>query len=240
MYKIAICDDDEFYLKELFENVTKYLKEKNLYYKVIPFSDGWALLSDIENNKLYDIYILDIEMPCYSGIDISKAIANYDCNPIIIFVTSHIKYAVDSYNYNIFRFIPKKELEQRFPLALNAAFSRLDEQKEDFYYIQNDRRCLKIPYRDIVYIYKSEKNSIIVLSNSEIKVRKTLKELFNELKQEDFIFVDRCYIVNIQMINGIDDCMAKLSLKTGKYLDISKSRIQEVKKALNAYWGKRI
>jgi len=45
----------------------------------------------------------------------------------LFFVTSHIKYAVDSHNYNVFRFIPKAELEARMALALKSAKLKLDQ-----------------------------------------------------------------------------------------------------------------
>ena len=42
-------------------------------------------------------------------------------------MTSHIKYAVDSYHYNVFWLIPKAKLEARMALALKAAKLKLDQ-----------------------------------------------------------------------------------------------------------------
>lgn len=44
--------------------------------------------------------------------------AQYDSALLIIFVTSYLKYAVDSFDYNIFRFIPKTELKDRLAKAI--------------------------------------------------------------------------------------------------------------------------
>ncbi len=240
MYRIAVCDDDETFLKDITQDITAYFEKEGVYHKCVEYKSGLALLADIEDKKLYDIYILDIEMPVYSGIDITKEITQYDPTPFIIFVTSHLKYAVDSYNYNIFRFIPKSELKGRLTLALRAAFSKLDEQKENYYFISNNRRFEKISYKDILYIYKDGKNSVFVLSEQEIKVRKTLEMVYRELGTGDFIFIDRCTIVNIQLIKKIDCKAAKIKMKNGKEIDVARIRIQELMKELNSYWGKHI
>lgn len=240
MYRIAVCDDDEVFLKKLIQNINRYFEKEKLCHELMVYQAGLVLLSDIENNKLYDIYILDIEMPVYSGIDITREIARYDPVPLIIFVTSHLKYAVDSFDYNIFRFIPKTELKDRLDLALRAAFSKLDEQRDRYYFISNNRRFEKISYKEILYIYKDGKNAVFVLLELEVKVRKTLETVYKELGGEDFIFIDRCTIINLQSIKEIDFKMAKIKVKNGREIDVARIRIQDLKKELNSYWGKHI
>lgn len=63
-------------------------------------------------------------MPKFSGIHITKVIKELDNEAIIIFVTSHIQYVIDSYDYSIFRFIPKSEINQRIDCALTAALKK--------------------------------------------------------------------------------------------------------------------
>lgn len=240
MYRIYICDDDAVILSQITDHVKRYFLNMAQECEIIEYSSGVSLVADIENGKLANIYILDIEMPVYSGIDITKIIVNYDADPIIIFVTSYLKYAVDSYDYNVFRFIPKIELGTRMEFALKAAKLKLDQQSDNCYYIKNNRKFQKIPYNNIIYIYKSEKNSIFVLRDSEIKIRKTLNDIYKEINSEDFMFIDRCYVVNLQMINEIDFKSSKILLKSGKTILIAKVRINEIKERLNNYWGKRI
>ena len=85
MYRIAVCDDDENFLKDITQDITAYFEKEGVYHKCVEYKSGLALLADIEDKKLYDIYILDIEMPVYSGIDITKEITQYDPTPFIIF-----------------------------------------------------------------------------------------------------------------------------------------------------------
>ena len=70
------------------------------------------------------------------------------------------------------------------------------------------------------------------------KVRKSLQQIFDELQAQEFIFIDRGYIVNIIQIMKISDSMAYL--KNGEILPISRSHLQEVKKQINRFWGAHI
>jgi DNA-binding LytR/AlgR family response regulator len=240
MYRIAICDDNKIHLDNICEKVNKYLYEENALHIVKKFNSGFDLLNEIEGLKLYDIYILDIEMPIYSGVMITNVIKKYDSEAIIIFVTSHIQYVVDSYDYNIFRFIPKNEIDQRLFSALRAAFKKINQQNSVYYYIQNNRRYEKFAYKDIIYIYKEGKNSVFVLNTHEIKERKSLNDINKVLNTEDFIFVDKCYIVNIQMIIAIDSSNANVQLKFDKSINVSKGKIKELRQKINIYWGSKI
>lgn len=70
------------------------------------------------------------------------------------------------------------------------------------------------------------------------KVRKSLQQIFDELQAQEFIFIDRGYIVNIIQIMKISDSM--VYLKNGEILPISRSHLQEVKKQINRFWGAHI
>ena len=67
------------------------------------------------------------------------------------------------------------------------------------------------------------------------KVRKSLQAVFDELDSEEFIFIDRGYIVNLIHIMQIKNSTAVL--KNGAVLPISRSHLQAVKEQINNYWG---
>lgn len=240
MYRIAICDDDKIFLAEVTKMLNDFFADSEMLHTIVPYQGGFGLIHDVAGHIQFDIYILDIEMPGYSGIDIIKAIESIRNEPIIIFVTSHLQYAVDSYGYNVFRFIPKTELKNRLPSALQAAFARLDQQSSLCYVVQNKRRYEKLLFGEIDYIFKDGKNSVFVLTDTMIKVRKPLGEVYEELNSEDFMFIDRCTIVNLQMIKGLDQKLMRVLFKNGTAIVIAKLRLQELRQKLNTYWGKRL
>lgn len=237
MIRIAICDDETVALHE--KVVRNSLKQCGIGYEITLYSQSSNLIYDIiEDNQFYDLILLDIEMPEISGMEIPNQIRPFLPNVKIIFVTSHIEYAIDAYELSIFRYVPKNDLESRLSTAVVDAAKLIELEEGYEYTIKTMNRLQKIPFKNIYYIWRSGKNACIVSSNGTSKVRKTLQQVFNELNAPEFIFIDRGYIVNIIHIMEISDGMAVL--KNEKKLPISRSHLQDVKQQINKFWGEHI
>ena len=90
-------------------------------------------------------------------------------------------------SYQFLDIFQKILLSSRLPLALRDAFNMIKMQSDKFYTIEMPSRVEKIPYNKILYIQREGKNSVItLLDNSTTKVRKSLSQVFKELKSEDF------------------------------------------------------
>ena len=159
-------------------------------------------------------------------------------NVKIIFVTSHLEYAIDAFELSIFRYVPKNDLDNRLAAAVIDAAKLIELEAGKEYTIQTSNRMEKIPYKDIYYIQRDGKNASIVSGIGISKVRKSLQQVFDELNTPEFIFIDRGYIVNIIQIMKISGGMAVL--KNGDRLPISRSHLQEVKQQINRFWGAHI
>ena len=73
---------------------------------------------DIQEQKHYDLILSDIEMPKMNGMELAGYIKSYLPQVFIIFITSHIKYAIDAYELSIFRYVPKNMITERLKPAL--------------------------------------------------------------------------------------------------------------------------
>ena len=111
MIRIAICDDEEEAVT-LHEDIVKdSLKSCGIGYEITTYTHGGNLLSDItDDGFFYDLILLDIEMPDVTGMELSEKIKLSLPNIRIIFITSHIEYAIDAYELSIFRYVPKNDL----------------------------------------------------------------------------------------------------------------------------------
>lgn len=240
MVRIAICDDEKEAVSLHEDIVKRNLQACDIGYEIILYTHSDNLLSDItDDGFFFDLILLDIEMPNLSGMELTKKIAAYLPNVKIIFVTSHIEYAIDAYELSIFRYVPKNDLKERLTSAVVDAAKLIELEAGKEYIIQTAGRMEKIPYRDIFYIQRdSGKNSVICTSIGMSKVRKSLQHIFEELDTPEFIFIDRGYIVNIIHIMKVSGSMA--FLKNGENLPISRSHLQEVKQKINHFWGTHI
>lgn len=239
MIRVAVCDDDSKAVALHEAIMRQALDGCALIGEIRAYTDSDNLLYDIaEDNFRYDLILLDIEMPSLNGMEITERIKPYLPDVKIIFITSHIEYAIDAFELAIFRYVPKADLEKRLITALTDAIKLIALEAGQTYIIHNASRLEKIPYRDILYIQREGKNASIVSIQGISKVRKSLQQIHGELDANEFIFVDRGCIVNIAHIMQIRDGMAHM--KNGDTLAISRSNLQEVKQMINAYWGNHI
>ena len=240
LVRIAICDDDKEAIKSHGDIVKDCLRSCGIGYEIAAYTQSSNLLSDItDDHFFYDLILLDIEMPGITGMELSEKIKPHLPNVKIIFITSHIEYAIDAFELSIFRYVPKSDLSNRLVSAVVDAAKLIELEAGREYIIQAARRMEKIPYKDIFYIRRDGgKNSMICSRLGISKVRKSLQQVFDELQAQEFIFIDRGYIVNIIQIMKVSDSMAYL--KNGETLPISRSHLQEVKKQINRFWGAHI
>ena len=90
MINFIICDDVEKYRKTIENIVSKYMMKNKLEYRTHLFSDYNEDFLKMVNKKLtFKVYILDIETPTSSGIDIARVIRRKDIDSVLIFLTGH-------------------------------------------------------------------------------------------------------------------------------------------------------
>lgn len=239
MIKIAVCDDDSHAVAAHKEIVKNCLLQNGMAGDIAAYDTSGNLLYDITEDKFFfDLILLDIEMPGNTGMEIAKEIKPYLPNVKIIFITSHIEYAIDAFELSIFRYVPKNDIEKRLPGAVKDAMKLIGLEEGKMYTIQTNSRLEKIPYKEIYYIERDGKNASITAMGGVSKVRKSLQQVYEELGAEEFIYADRGCIVNIIHIMQIKDSMAVL--KNGVSIPISRGHLQDVKAQVNNYWGMHI
>lgn len=239
MLRIAVCDDDQTAISTHKEIAEKCLKQCGCIGQIEVYASGSNLLYDITEDHFYfNLILLDIEMPKNTGMDIAAEIKPYLPNVKIIFITSHIEYAIDAFELSIFRYVPKNDIDKRLYSAIEDAVRLISLEDGKAYTIQTNSRLEKIPYRDILYIERDGKNAGFVTENGVSKVRKSLGQVYEELHAEEFIYIDRGCIVNMIHIMQVRDGMAVL--KNGRSLPISRSHLQDIKEQINQYWGTHI
>ncbi|WOO38565.1 LytTR family DNA-binding domain-containing protein [Anaerocolumna sp. AGMB13020] len=235
MIRIAVVDDNEVYITEIKDIIVRYFNEKNKAIKLQCYDKSELLLFDLGEEIKYDIYILDIEMPNYNGIQIAEKIRRGDTTSPIIFITSHLKYSLIGYEYNVFRYIPKSMISLKLVAALDDLVPTFDTIDDKFYLISNSSRYEKVSFKNIYYIYKDGKNSMLVCNDKTSRVRKSLKDVFLELDQERFLFIERGYIVNISHVIKLE--ANDIYMRDGEILHVGRVYAQDVKLKIFNYWS---
>ena len=239
MLRIAICDDDNNAVAAHKKIAETCLMQNGSAGKIDTYTASDNLLCDItEDGFFFDLILLDIEMPGNSGMEIAEKIKPCLPNVKIIFITSHMEYAIDAFELSIFRYVPKNDIDKRLFSAVRDAIKLIELEDGKAYTIQTNCRLEKIPCKEIYYIERDGKNARISAVCGISRVRKSLQQVYSELNAEEFIYIDRGCIVNMIHIMQIKDGMAVL--KNSVSLPISRTHLQEVKAQINDYWGAHI
>ncbi len=240
MIRIAICDDNAEAVAQHEAIVKRCLQACGIGCEIAAYTHSENLLCDItDDGFFYDMLLLDIEMPGLTGMELSGKLKPYLPNVKIIFITSHLEYAIDAFELSIFRYVPKDDLENRLEAAVTDAARLIELEADREYIVQSAGHMEKIPYRDIFHIQRDGgKNVLICSSLGTARARKSLQQVYEELDAPEFIFIDRGCIVNIIHIMKLNNGMAYL--KNGDALPVSRSHLQEVKRQINQFWGAHI
>ena len=239
MLNIAICDDDALILSKVEELVGVFFRTHCIEMKMQSYQLSENLTYDLQDGLYYDLFLLDIEMPGIDGRELAKSIHNNMPAAKVIFITSHLEYAVEAYEFSIFRYIPKTAIEEKLSAALNDFYKLYRLERNEFYTIQVKNYVEQLSYRDILYILKEGKYAVFHLANGRTNsVRKTLAQVFKEINKDYFYFADRGCIVNLANVIGMNE--NGILFSDNQRLAISKASIADFKAILLRFLGKQI
>lgn len=224
--KIAICDDQEIYRKNIKEKILKFLKLLNITGSIFEYESGNSLLIDILNKK-FDLIILDIIMDELDGISTARAIRILDKDVEIVFLSRYEEYAIKGYGLNVCDYLLKNENEDK----LKEIIHKISKNKRNRTIVLKMQK--EIVSFDINQIYFFEVNNrIITVHYDAYGVYKTkefyskLDEVEKQLKEEAFYRSHRSYLVNIKKIRKIAskeiyfNVEARAMVSRNKYLEL--------------------
>ena len=172
------------------------------------FHSAEDLLETLSHKVKCDILYLDINMPDgLSGYELAKKIRTVDQQIAIVFVTNNHDYAINGYQLNILRYIPKPFTDQQIYETLDIVFKQLQLLEGHKIVVTTKGQQLVIPYREILYIESQGHNlKIFTISRlNYIQVRSKVSEMIKQLDTKLFIQTHRGFIVNVMYSQHQED-----------------------------------
>ena len=197
MINLLICDDNPKITKQVSELIVIFEKKYKINFLIDIKHSGDFVLN---NNKSYDIAIVDIEMPGISGLRLSEKLKELNSDIIVIVLTSFQNYLDSAMKIHVFRYLSK-------PLDKNRFYSNLKEAIEEYRLISksiilkyNDEVHL-IKTKDILYIENQKYGSIVYTTRGDFYINIKPKELNRKINQDKyFIFSHNSILVNLQNV----------------------------------------
>ena len=238
MVKIAVLDDEPIFLERISKKVDAYFKKYHMKTQVDGYSNGKVLLDEVKDGKRYDIYVLDIEVPDLSGVELGRRLREISEVCFILFITAYPQYAIEGYDSRAYRYILKDEWENRLEETLQKIQKEMNDWNAPSYRITINDRLEKIPVKHIYYAKKDGKNVVFYTREGKSSIRKTLAQVYAELLDGDFIYVDRSYLVNLEHVMKLKH--REVYMANGDIVPVSYPRLEQVKKGINAYWRSHV
>lgn len=238
MYKFALVDDENMFLKILDQKLSNILFQKHVDYHLSSFNKAIDFLKTLSKEN-YDIVFLDIDMPDENGIDIAHRLRNLCHPPVVIFVTSKEKYMRDAFGMNVFAFIVKEEMDKELAPIMADCLTYLE--KNNGVTLKTNQGLHRFYFNDIICVY-SEDRKIQLITHLEVFqiYQETLGSIIQKLNHPQFVSPNRGSIVNLRYVSHTKKGCITLEHTDHKEY-ISRERVKEFDRIFTDYvLGQRI
>lgn len=227
-YKIAICDDcvaDVDYLVVLAE---KWAERTGNRITVRKFSSSEAFLFCYEEEKDFDIFLLDIEMGGENGVELARKIRKDNDTVQIIFITGFPDYMAQGYEVAALHYLMKPVEQDKLCEVLDRAAVNLVKSEKRLK-VSFDRQTDFLPFDKILYIEADRQFVRIHTDHHIYRMKASLTEVEMTL-DERFFRCQRSFLVNLGMVVRIrNHCVV---LKNGEEISISRGKAKEIADAI--------
>ena len=206
MIRIVICDDEKKILDEVEGYIKNYAeKENDLDIEVFRFDSAKTLISAIEDGKSFDIFVLDVYIGDDMGTALAGDIRKFGIESPIIFATTSLEHAPQSYETGTLRYLIKPIDPGKFYEAMGVALVWARKMSEHFLKFKTENGVASVNANHIMYSEAHDHYQYIRKDDGEeIKVRMTVTELFTMLsKYGGFVRIGSAYIINLRHVKNV-------------------------------------
>lgn len=228
-YKIAICEDSVTDLNRTTEILNSWGTQLEIQYDVYTSSE--SLLQEY-TKKNYHIFLLDIDLPGISGMDLASILRKNNKKAIIIFLTSFEDKMQKAFEVGAFRYLLKPVSEEELTLALNKALLALSEEYRVFIY-KAEHQTKTILCSEINYIESLGRKMMIHQAGDTSTYNGTMKSTLDALPKATFVQTHKAYIVNLTKVMNYQN--SQLTLEDHSTVPVSRMYCEQFLERYFAY-----
>ncbi len=223
--RVAVCDDEERFLMQAEKLLHELCEEFFAEVHIDGYTNNLQMLLSHEKEP-YDIVVMDIQMAPLDGFAAAERLSQMKQECKLIFLSSKEELVFQSFHYEPVYFVRKGSAE-RMRAELSRALRRIQEKYYKtvcLYFTGKEGMMERIPLTEIEYI-QSSRNYLIysTLSGQEYRLRKTMEEEEQRMKEYGFLRIHRAYLVNGIYVVQMKQNASELRLKSGKILEVGKN-----------------
>lgn len=235
MINIALCDDEPYMLKELFEKISNFFDREKLTIMIEKFSSGKLLL---QSEKKFDIIFLDIQMKEMDGMKTARILRERQYQGFLIFITILQDYVFDSFEVQAFDYLIKPLEEEHFMRTMKRLCSSIRTCCDFNLLVQKENESSIIPFDDIIFCEVINRKIYLRLKGQKIVDYYEKMENLEKKLDTRFFKCHRSYLINLKYLQNYKAGIAYLN--TGENIPVSRSHQREISDAILQYMKKWI
>ena len=232
MIRIALCDDEATVLDEVSQYIERYADRKlNTGFEVFCFDSARSLENALDNEMSFDMFVLDVYIRDEIGTVLAKKIRRRGIESPIIFLTTSVEHAPESFETGTLRYLIKPLNPEKFYEAMDAALVLAEKLGERLIRLKTDSGVENINAGHILYSEAHAHYQYVTLDNGkQLRTRMTVTELYDMLaKYGGFVRVGSAYIINLRDIKNVST--SEVHLYHDVRIPIPRGKHTEIKKA---------
>lgn len=234
MLRVAVCDDE----KEALSRIETVMRRTEGGFQVESYLSVLSLCEDVENGRLFDIVLLDVEMPELSGLEAAKRVRAACPSAVILFLTSHTEFPLvkEGYKVGALRYVCKLEIDAALPEALGAAAELCREKEPEYLTLTWRSTGVRVPLSEIRTIRRTGRTlEIDTEKQGRLYDPRSLKDMLEALDDDRFLYASRNTVVNLNQVQKLTK--TGLVMKNGDEVAVSRKLLPQVKAAILRVWG---
>ena len=232
--KIAICDDEQNQIEYLTSIVASWSVHEGHNCEICTFPSAEAFLFEYEENKVYDILLLDIEMAKMNGIDLAKKVREENSRVQIVFITGYPDFMSEGFEVVALHYLMKPVKREKLFSVLDRAVENLGH-KEESLVLETENGILRVNFSKIMLAEAKGHDTILTLTSGNETAKIGINDLEKKL-DTSFVRSHRSYLVGLRHISRITK--TDVIMDNGEMIPLSRRMYAQVnQKFIDFYKG---
>lgn len=227
--RVAIIEDMDENIALLENYLHRYEEENDTLITVDSYKNGMEFITGY--HPVWDLILLDIEMPLMDGMETARKIRKVDPDVLIIFITCMAQYAIEGYSVRALDYVLKPVHYYSFASKLHQVRDILASRKKRNLLINTRDGQVRLSPEDILYI-EVQNHTLSYHTTAEILQatgNQSLSRLSQEFANAGFSRCHQAYLVNLQYVTRYDKNTVWIS---DEQLPLSRSYYKDFVQAL--------